>query len=209
MITYWRSVWCCLAFERFAVYNHRGDADPAFVVDLGHVEVVEVVQDMEDGDMFSVHVAGGLSHFFKLADVGHPIKNLHFAMWVRRLRRAAPRIPTNELVGRRLVFGGRFTGALGTCRRRRRTPSTSATSSPSDRRRRRRAGPAPRRRASSFFSFSRRARRSSTWGDRTERTERSSMSADSPAPCGEDLGVFGAELIKHAPMLHIGRARGT
>lgn len=98
MITYWKPAWCCLAFERFHVYDHRGEATPRLTIDVNHIDKVDVVRDMDEGDMFSVHVAGGHTHFFRVADVGHPIRNTRFSQWVRRLRRAATRIPTNEYV---------------------------------------------------------------------------------------------------------------
>ena len=104
LITFWRPVWAVLAFDRLRVYDHRGDKDPKLDVDVHHIDIVEVHKDVDEGDTFSLHVAGGNLHHFRVADIGHPIRTNLYSNWVRRLRRAAPRIPTNEFVASEASF---------------------------------------------------------------------------------------------------------
>ncbi len=104
LITFWKPAWACLAFGRLRVYDHRGEAEPKLEIDMDHVDLVEVHKDHDEGDAFVLQVAGAGLHHFRVADIGHPIRSLQFSNWVRRLRRAAPRIPTNEFVASEASF---------------------------------------------------------------------------------------------------------
>jgi hypothetical protein len=104
LITFWKPAWACLAFGRLRVYDHRGEAEPKLEIDMDHVDLVEVHKDHDEGDSFVLQVAGAGLHHFRVADIGHPIRSLQYSNWVRRLRRAAPRIPTNEFVASEASF---------------------------------------------------------------------------------------------------------
>ncbi|KAH8064930.1 hypothetical protein JL722_1820 [Aureococcus anophagefferens] len=104
LITFWKPAWACLAFGRLRVYDHRGEAEPKLEIDMDHVDLVEAHKDHDEGDSFVLQVAGAGLHHFRVADIGHPIRSLQFSNWVRRLRRAAPRIPTNEFVASEASF---------------------------------------------------------------------------------------------------------
>ncbi|KAJ1458473.1 hypothetical protein M885DRAFT_561692 [Pelagophyceae sp. CCMP2097] len=96
LVHYWTARWCVLAFGTFLVFNRRGDVEPAHSVAMDHVDTVDIARDFDDGDVLSLAFAGGPRLIFRGPDVGLQGQAALFRKWVRRLRRAAPRIPTNE-----------------------------------------------------------------------------------------------------------------
>ena len=92
-------VWACLAFGRLVLRDHRGDEHLRLDLPLRHLEAVEVhsPETAESrGDTFSLVLGGGKRHDLRVGDLGTPLRDAEHQAWVRRLRRCAPRIPTNE-----------------------------------------------------------------------------------------------------------------
>ena len=92
-------VWACLAFGRLVLRDHRGDEHLRLDLPLRHLEAVEVhsPETAESiGDTFSLVLGGGKRHDLRVGDLGTPLRDVEHQAWVRRLRRCAPRIPTNE-----------------------------------------------------------------------------------------------------------------
>ena len=79
--------------------DHRGDEHLRLDLPLRHLEAVEVhsPETAESiGDTFSLVLGGGKRHDLRVGDLGTPLRDVEHQAWVRRLRRCAPRIPTNE-----------------------------------------------------------------------------------------------------------------
>jgi len=99
VVSFWKPVWACLAFNRLTLRDHRGDEHLRLDLPLRHVEAVEVhsPETAESiGDTFSLVLGGGKRHDLRVGDLGSPLRDVEHQAWVRRLRRCAPRIPTNE-----------------------------------------------------------------------------------------------------------------
>jgi len=99
VVSFWKPVWACLAFNRLTLRDHRGDEHLRLDLPLRHLEAVEVhsPETAESiGDTFSLVLGGGKRHDLRVGDLGTPLRDVEHQAWVRRLRRCAPRIPTNE-----------------------------------------------------------------------------------------------------------------
>lgn len=98
MVAFWKGSWCALGFGQLLVFNSRGDNDPRFTFDVSHIEKVDVLREVDDEVYMTFKVAGGSSHIFRVPEIGYPNHEVLLHAWIRRLRRACPRIPTNEFV---------------------------------------------------------------------------------------------------------------
>ena len=96
MVAFWKTSWCVLGFDQLLAFNSRGDAEPRFAVAVDHLDTVDVIKETDDDLMFAFQVAGGIRHVFRVPEIGYPNQEQLLHAWVRRLRRASPRIPTNE-----------------------------------------------------------------------------------------------------------------
>lgn len=97
LVTFWKPSWCCLGFDQLHVYNSRGDQqEPRMKFDVHHIEVVDVLKERDEELMMNFKVAGAGSYIFRVPDIGYPNRDLLLHAWLRRLRRACPRITTNE-----------------------------------------------------------------------------------------------------------------
>jgi len=99
VVSFWKPVWACLAFGHLTLRDHRGDPAIRLDLDVRHIEEVDVHAPelgTGDGDTFSLVVAGGKTHCLRVGDLGAPFRDMEHQAWVRRLRRCAPRISTNE-----------------------------------------------------------------------------------------------------------------
>lgn len=96
MVSFWKGSWCALGFGQLLVFNSRSDHDPRFAFDVSHIEKVDVLREVDDEVYMTFKVAGGSSHIFRVPEIGYPNHEELLHAWIRRLRRACPRIPTNE-----------------------------------------------------------------------------------------------------------------
>lgn len=97
MVAFWKSSWCVLGFDQLRVFNSRGDAEPRFAVNVDHLDSIDIIKETDDDLIFAFQVAGGSRHVFRVPEIGYPNQEQLLFAWVRRLRRASPRIKTNEL----------------------------------------------------------------------------------------------------------------
>ncbi|KAJ1458254.1 hypothetical protein M885DRAFT_614606 [Pelagophyceae sp. CCMP2097] len=94
----WAPRWAVLVDGRLTLLRARGDAEARQQLEMAHVTDIDVDAD---GGTFTLSTAGAQPVVLRVAtDVAHG--RTLFRMWLRRLRRTATRIPTNEFISEEL-----------------------------------------------------------------------------------------------------------
>jgi hypothetical protein len=94
----WAPRWAVLVDGRLTLFRARGDADAREALEMAHLTSFDV--DADEGT-FTLSAAGAHALVLRVA-IDEPHGRDVFRMWLRRLRRAATRIPTNEFVSEEL-----------------------------------------------------------------------------------------------------------